>query len=200
MHRGSRVLYLLPCGILFTCQILLAQRGVVRSGAPTGGSGYVPTPSAYSVQTPSFPSFPGFPQFSAYGFTELRAPTVDSSWTAPSYPPAPAVNYWWVGSNSAGDARADGYYPNAGYEWTSVGALVLTTSPMKAQVTLDGTSVGTADKLGPFQLPVGQYTLRVEAAGYQPSVMVVKFDEPGVRELDVKLKPLTAVASAAARN
>jgi hypothetical protein len=71
---------------------------------------------------------------------------------------------------------------------------------MKAQVTLDGTSVGTADKLGPFQLPVGRYTLRIEAAGYQPSETVVKVDEPGVRELDIKLKPLPAVASAAARN
>jgi hypothetical protein len=99
-----------------------------------------------------------------------------------------------------GDAGSQGYYPNAGYEWSSVGALLLTTSPVKAQVTLDGASVGTADKLGPFQLPVGQYTLRVEAAGYQPYEMVVKFNEPGVRELDVKLKPLSTVARAAARN
>jgi hypothetical protein len=92
-----------------------------------------------------------------------------------------------------------GYNPDAGYQWDSVGALLLTTFPLKAQVTLDGTCVGTADKLGPFQLPVGAYTLRVEAVGYQPSITVVSFDEPGVRELDIKLKPLTA-ARAATRN
>jgi hypothetical protein len=99
-----------------------------------------------------------------------------------------------------GEVRQDGYNPNSGYEWDSVGALLLTTFPLKAQVTLDGTCVGTADKLGPFQLPVGAYTLRVEAVGYQPSETVVKFDEPGVRELDIKLKPLIAAARAATRN
>ena len=60
--------------------------------------------------------------------------------------------------------------------------------------------MGTADKLGPFQLPVGEHTLRVEAAGYGPSETVVKFDQPAVRELDIELRPLTAAAKAATRN
>jgi hypothetical protein len=40
----------------------------------------------------------------------------------------------------------------------------------------------------------------VEAIGYQPSITVVRFDKPGVRELDIELKPLTAVVKAARRN
>jgi len=99
-----------------------------------------------------------------------------------------------------GESSQGGYNLGAGNQWDSVGALLLTTFPLKAQVTLDGTLVGSADKLGPFQMPVGAYRLRVEAAGYQPSETVVKFDAPGVRELDIKLKPLTASASAAKRN
>jgi hypothetical protein len=105
-----------------------------------------------------------------------------------------------VSPYSIEDPRQDGYNPNAGYEWDSVGTLLLTTFPANARVTLDGTCVGTADKLGPFQLPAGEHTLRVEAAGYEPSDTVVRFDKPGVQELDIELKPLTAAAKAATRN
>jgi hypothetical protein len=40
----------------------------------------------------------------------------------------------------------------------------------------------------------------VEAVGYQPSITVVRFDRPDVRELDIVLKPLIAAAKAARRN
>lgn len=199
MHRGTRIVSLLLGGMLLTSPTLLAQRGGVGSAAPTGGSGFVPAPSGLSAPPVMFPSFPSYPQF-GFGFREIRARSVDPSWTAPPYRPDPAPSYWWVRSYPTGDVPQVAYNPDSGYEWDSVGALLLNTFPLKAQVILDGTCVGTADKLGPFQLPVGAYTLRVEALGYQPSVTVVRFDEPGVRELDIKLKPLIATARAATRN
>jgi len=199
MHRGTRIVSLFLGGMLLTSPALLAQRGYVSSAPATGGSGFVPAPTGYGALPVTFPSFPSYSQF-GFGFREIRSQTVDPSWIAPSYPPASAPNYWWVSPYPMGEVRQDGYNPDSGYEWDSVGALLLTTFPLKAQVTLDGTCVGTADKLGPFQLPVGAYTLRVEAVGYQPSETVVKFDVPGVRQLDIKLKPLKVAANAAKRN
>jgi hypothetical protein len=201
MHRGARIFFLLLGGMLLVCQTLLAQRTYARAGPPSySAPALVSAPSANSLAFPSFPSFPSFPQFAAYGFREISAPSVDPSWIAPPYPPASSPNYWWVSAYPEGGGRQDGYNPEGGYDWNSVGALLLTTFPLKAQVTLDGNCVGTADRLGPFQLPVGAYTLRVEAVGYQPSITVVKFDQPGVRELAIKLKPLTAVSNAAKQN
>jgi hypothetical protein len=82
--------------------------------------------------------------------------------------------------------------PNAGYEWEGVGALILATNPPKARVTLDGIYAGIAENLGPFQLPVGEHTLHIEAPGFEPSDIIVKFDKPGVQNLTVDLKRLTA--------
>jgi len=199
MHRGTRILSLLLGGIFLTSPTLLAQRGIAHSAPATAGASFIAPPSGYTGMSPVFPAFPSYPQFSSYNFGQIRPQSADPSWIAPSYPPDPAPSYWWVRPYPMGEVPQVGYNPDAGYQWDSVGALVLNTFPLKAQVTLDGTCVGTADKLGPFQLPVGRYTLRVEAAGFQPTETVVKFDEPGVRELDIKLKPLVA-ASAASRN
>jgi hypothetical protein len=80
-----------------------------------------------------------------------------------------------------------------------VGALILDTNPPKARVTLDGIYAGTTDRLGPFQLPVGQHTLHIEAPGFEPSDIIVKFDQPGVQSLNVELKCLTASAKPAPR-
>jgi hypothetical protein len=91
------------------------------------------------------------------------------------------------------------YNPNAGYEWDSVGTLVLDTNPSQAHVTLDGIYAGTTDKLGPFQLPVGEHTLHIEAPGYEPSDIIVKFDQPGVQSLKVEMQRLTASAKPAPR-
>jgi hypothetical protein len=80
-----------------------------------------------------------------------------------------------------------------------VGALILDTNPPDARVTLDGIYAGTTDKLGPFQLPVGEHTLHIEASGFEPCDMIVKFDQPGVQSLNVKLKRLTVSAKPAPR-
>ena len=64
-------------------------------------------------------------------------------------------NYWWVGRYPSENPCQAGCNPNAGYEWDSVGTLILDTNPPQARVTLDGIYAGTTDNLGPFQLPVG---------------------------------------------
>ena len=108
-------------------------------------------------------------------------------------------NYWWVSPYPSENPCQAGCNPNAGYEWDSVGTLILDTNPPKARVTLDGIYAGTTDKLGPFQLPVGEHTLHIEAPGFEPSDIIVKFDQPGVQSLNVELKRLTASAKPAPR-
>jgi hypothetical protein len=80
-----------------------------------------------------------------------------------------------------------------------VGTLILNTNPLQARVTLDGIYAGTTDKLGPFQLPVGEHTLHIEAPGFEPSDIVVKFDQPGVQSLNVEMKRLMVSAKPAPR-
>ena len=186
MNRDTRFLFLLLAGMFLTSQTLLAQRGFLRAGAPTTSPGFVYGPT--------------LPLIGGYDYWGFGSPFFANFGSGAPYAITYAPKYWWVSPYSIEDPRQDGYNPDAGYEWDSVGTLLLTTFPMKAQVTLDGTCVGTADKLGPFQLPVGEHTLRVEAAGYEPSETVVRFDKPGVQELDIELKPLTAAAKAAMRN
>lgn len=99
--------------------------------------------------------------------------------------------YWWVSPYPSENPCQAGCNPNAGYEWDSVGTLILDTNPPKAEVTLDGIYAGTTDKLGPFQLPVGQHTLHIQYPGFEPSDIVVKFDQPGVQSLNVVLKRST---------
>jgi len=114
--------------------------------------------------------------------------------TSPLDVPPP---YWWVSPYPSENPCQAGCNPNAGYEWDSVGTLILDTNPPKAQVSLDGIYAGTTDKLGPFQLPVGEYTLHVQYPGYEASDVIVKFDRPGVQSLNVVLKRLTAYAQPA---
>jgi hypothetical protein len=125
----------------------------------------------------------GYPSFGNYGYQQGTAP-----------------NYWWAGPYPSEDPCQAGCNPNAGYEWDSVGALILDTNPANARVTLDGIYAGTTDRLGPFQLPVGQHTFHIEAAGFEASDIVVKFDKPGVQTLNVELKRLTASAKPAPRH
>ncbi len=47
--------------------------------------------------------------------------------------------------------------------------------------------------------PSGEHTLHIEAAGFEPSDIIVKFDQPGVQSLNVELKHLTASAKPAPR-
>lgn len=107
---------------------------------------------------------------------------------------------WWAGPYSGQNPCQAGCNPNAGYEWSSVGTLILDTNPDAASVTLDGILAGTADKLGPFQLPVGEHTLHIGAPGFEAADVIVKFDQPGVQSLNVRLKRLAASAKPAPRD
>ncbi len=108
---------------------------------------------------------------------------------SPNYSYAPA--YWWSGPYTSTDPRGPGDNPNAGYAWDSVSVLVLETFPPKARVTLDGIFVGTTDCLGPFQLPGGEHTLRIEAAEYEPSETVLHIEKPVLQQLQVNLTPVS---------
>ena len=120
------------------------------------------------------------------GYGGAYTPYIGSSSYSPGYNYAPP--YWWAGPNSYNsDPGGVTYNPNAGYAWDSVSVLLLETSPPKARVTLDGIFVGTMDCLGPFQLPMGEHTLRVDAAGYEPSITVLHVQKPVLQQLEVKL-------------
>jgi len=176
MSRSSCIFVLLALALLLASAPTFAQR--VTAGAP----------ARVSASYRSAPFYRGFSGYGGYGFGGYP---FYPAWTAPL---SVAPNYWWVSPYPLADPRQDGYNPSAGYEWDSVGALILNTNPPNARVSLDGVYVGTTDKLGPFQLPTGEHTLHLEAAGYEPSDTVVKFDKPGVQTLDVKLERLTASA------
>jgi len=115
----------------------------------------------------------------------------------PSTPVAPQAyvpNGWWAGPYGSSDPRQDGYNPRAGYRWEDVTTLILGTFPQKAQVTLDGNQIGSAADLGPIQLPPGDHTLRVEAAGYETSETVLKVDSASVRRMQINLHQIVAAA------
>lgn len=102
--------------------------------------------------------------------------------------------YWWAGPNANDDPRQAGYNPSAGYPWDSVTTLLLSTTPSRARVILDGSDVGPARDLGPIQLPLGDHTLRVTARGYKPSTTVLKVEQAIVQKLDVRLTPIKVAA------
>jgi len=134
----------------------------------------------------------GYGGYSGYG---LGTPYMSSN-SPLEVPP----KYWWVSPYPSESPCPVGCNPNAGYEWDTVGALVLDTNPPNARVTLDGIYVGTTDELGPFQLPVGRHTLHIEAPGFEPSDVIVRFDQPGVQKLSVGLKRLAISAKRAPRS
>jgi hypothetical protein len=168
MRRVVRLWLLLLAATMLSSPALFAQRFAgVRPAI--GVNGY---------------SFPHFEAYGGYGTPSFVYPTF-----APASGYAP--NYWWVSPYPLADPRQDGYNPSAGYEWDSVGVLILSSSPANAGVTLNGVFVGTSDKLGPFQLPTGEHTLRLAAEGYEPSETIVRVDRPGLEELNVRLRPLS---------
>lgn len=122
------------------------------------------------------------------GYGDYYSPYSGTSSYSSGYAYAP--NHWWTGPNSSADPRGIGNNPNAGYAWDSVTTLLLDTFPAQARVTLDGIFVGTADSLGPFQLPAGEHTLRVDAAGYEPSDTVLRVERPVLQQLQVRLTAL----------
>jgi hypothetical protein len=172
--------------MLLACLPAFAQRGA-------GGFGYH-----------QFSSYHAAPVYGSGGwynggynggfFPAFGGPGLYGASTSPlDVPP----KYWWVSPYPSENPCQAGCNPNAGYEWDSVGTLILDTNPAKAQVTLDGIFAGTTDKLGPFQLPVGRHTLHIQFPGFEPSDVIVNFDQPGVQALNVELKRLTAFAKPA---
>jgi PEGA domain len=116
----------------------------------------------------------------------------------PSTPVAPRPympNGWWASPYPPEDPRQAGYNPRAGYRWEDVTTLILATYPKKAEITLDGSPIGSAEDLGPIQLPYGDHTLRVEAAGFEPSETVLKISASSVRQLQINLKAAAAASN-----
>lgn len=181
MSQSPRSFLLLALALLLASASTFAQR--VTAGAP----------ARVSASNRSAPHYRGSSGYGGYGFGGYA---FYPGWTAPL---SVAPNSWWVSPYPLADPRQNGYNPSAGYEWDSVGALILDTNPPDARVSLDGVYVGTTDKLGPFQLPMGEHTLHIEAPGFEPSDVIVKFDKPGVQSLNVELKRLTASAKPAPR-
>jgi hypothetical protein len=181
MSHRSRTVLLLTLILLLAAAPTFAQRGSAHGSARAPNSYHS---GGYSRGSGGYGGY-GFGGYSYY--PALGAPQ--------TYLP----NYWWVSPYPSENPCQAGCNPNAGYEWDSVGTLILNTNPSQARVTLDGIFAGTTDKLGPFQLPVGEHTLHIEAAGYEPTDVVVKFDQPGVQTLDLGLKRLTASAKPAPR-
>jgi hypothetical protein len=186
---------MLPALMLLASASLLAQGRGSFGAQPSPISRAVTTGSA-PVTTFSYvmPAYGGFyAGYDAYG--GYYSPYFGSYSLQAPYPYMP--KFWWVGPYGIDDPRQDGYNPNAGYAWDSVGTLILTTYPAKARVKLDGTFIGLAHYLGPIQLPAGDHSLRIEATGYEPNETVVKVDSPVAQELEVRLKPLAPGAKAA---
>ncbi len=177
------------------CVLVAASVVTARAGEGSGFSAAAPAQSAPSSRavTPYF--FPSFGGFGGYGFYGgYYSPFIDFSSMHTTNPYLP--KNWWVERYPSADPRQSGYNPNSGYAREEVTTLLLETYPAKARVILDGLFVGTSDSLGPMQLPVGTHTLRIEAAGFEPSQTVLNIEEPAMQQLEVRLK---AVASAAAK-
>jgi hypothetical protein len=183
MRKSSRITLGIALTVSLACATAFAQR---RAGGSSSSS------HVYSST--------GAGSFSGRGGTYVAGNgglVFADSGTSPQNVPA---NGWWASPYASQNPCQAGCNPNAGYEWDSVGALILDTNPPEARVTLDGIYAGTTDKLGPFQLPVGEHTLHIEAPGFEPSDVIVKFDQPGVQSLNVQLKRLMAAAKPAPRD
>lgn len=134
---------------------------------------------------------------SHWGYGGYFSPFLELPSLPPPYPYMP--NYWWVSPYPIGDPRQAGYNPSSGYRWEDVATLLLVTNPTKTRVILDGVFVGTTNYLGPIQLPVGEHSLRVEAAGYEPSETVLNIERPVLQQLEVQLTPMVRAAKPAPR-
>jgi len=181
-------------GLLVALLVLaVSSAGLARAGEGRGFSAAAPAaaPSPRYVTPYYFPSFGGFGALSFYG--GYYSPFIDLTPrnTTNTYLP----KHWWVERYPSADPRQAGYNPNSGYAREEVTTLILATYPSRSRVILDGIFVGTSDALGPMQLPVGMHTLRVEAAGFEPSDTVLNVEEAAMQQLEVRLKPLANAAA-----
>ncbi len=189
MGRQLRFLFSSLVSVGLAASVTFGQhhsKGGPILGAPTGSA------SSSSNYTPPVNSY-FYPTFGGYG--GYFSPFLDLPFPAPVYNYLP--NYWWTGPNSGVDPRQEGYNPASGYPPESVSTLLLVTYPAQARVTLDGVYVGTADRLGPTQLPFGEHTLRVDAPSYEPSETVLKVEQPALQQLEVRLNPVAHAAKPA---
>lgn len=185
MARANR--WITRAAVVVTSLLAGAAFAVATGPARSFGEAAAAPPAASGAVVRSSYGFGGY----GYGFGYY--PTFV---TPPSAPPATSYlpKYWWTGYYGTDDPRQDGYNPNAGYQWEDVTTLILGTSPRKAEVTLDGSPIGSACDLGPIQLPPGDHTLRIEAAGFEPSEAVLKAGEASVRRLQINLKAVVTAA------
>jgi len=183
MSRGTSLLRValaagvLTMGLLANPAVSTAAPGPPGrfASAPRSAGGF----SGVAIAQPSFFSSFGFP--GGYASPFLSPPSLP-----PPYPYMP--NYWWVGPYPTADPRQSGYNPASGYRWDEVTALILDTNPKNAHITLDGVDIGQSSELGPIQLPFGEHSLRVEAAGYEPSETVLKVERPILQQLEIRLQ------------
>jgi len=182
-------------GVLVAICVLVVAFAVTARAAERGGfSQAAPAPRASSQRSVTpyfFPSFGGFGGFGFYG--GYYSPFIDFSTMHSTNPYLP--KHWWVERYPSADPRQSGYNPNSGYAREEVTTLILSTNPVKTRVILDGIFIGASDSLGPLQLPLGMHTLRIEAAGFEPSQTVLNVEEPAMQQLEVRLKPLASAAS-----
>ena len=146
-----------------------------------------PSVGHHSIRYFSQPSF-----YPSYGFGFYRPFLIPPS--TPVAPRSYMPNGWWASPYPSQDPRQAGYNPRAGYRWEDVTTLILGTYPKKAEITLDGSPIGSAEDLGPIQLPYGDHTLRVEAPGYEPSETVLKVDTSSVRRMQINLRAATTAS------
>jgi hypothetical protein len=162
---------------------------IVVSAEARDASGLIAGRPAPAQSGPAYfqPYFFGGGSFGPYGFYGgYYTPFVDVPTYGSTYPYLP--QYWWVERYPSADPRQAGYNPDSGYPKEEVTTLLLVTYPVKSRVILDGLYVGSSDKLGPIQLPVGVHILRVEALGFEPSETVLKVEQPTLQQLEVRLK------------
>jgi hypothetical protein len=178
----------LPIALLIGVTLFVCQHGLVAGQHGPRASFGTSTPMPVSfVQSYLFPSFGNFGWFGGD-----YSPFVSMPMLPPARPYLP--KYWWVEPYPSADPRQAGYNPASGYPRDEVTTLLLVTYPVKARIVLDGIYVGTADYLGPIQLPLGEHTLRVEALGYEPSETVISVEQPVLQQLEIRLKPLAPSA------
>lgn len=183
MGRASKVLSLATasCLILIGCLASTPAWGWQWGGGRAGTSRAF-SRSSYGTSYRS--SYPSYRYVGGYGYGYGYSPFYGSPQVSQPY------NYWWVSPYPLADPRQAGYNPNGGYPLSDVTTLVLSAYPAKSQVTLDGIMVGTADELGPIELPMGEHTLRVSSPGYEPSETVLKVETPTLQQLAVNLKEI----------
>lgn len=176
------------------CVFAVSSLVTAHAGEKGGFSAAAPAPAASSSRTVTPYFFPSFGGFGGYGFYGgYYSPFIDFSSMHTTNPYLP--KHWWVERYPAADPRQAGYNPNSGYAREEVTTLILATFPTKTRVILDGLFIGTSDSLGPMQLPLGMHTLRIEAAGYEPSQTVMNVEEPAMQQLEVRLKPAATPAA-----